>query len=147
MGLLSWVRKKLIGFDLNDVSDVEKLATEYLKSSTKIHSDTLKTAQKINQANLLAMQQKQLREALRAGLDGDDEDDFDDDEEDDEGQEMTDRILSKALENILSGNNEVKQADLTPQKESSSSLRKRAGKTLKNMSDEQLNILASKGFI
>lgn len=150
---MGWIRKKLIGFDPNDASDVDKLATEYLKTSTKIHSDTLKAAQKINQANLLSMQQRQLRDALVSGMNPDDEEDYEDEDEEgdefEEGQGLTDKIINSAVKNLF-GNQAAQSsptASLPSENPAPSDLRARAGEVLKNMSDRQLEALAKKGFI
>lgn len=138
MGLLRWIRRKMIGFDPSDPSDVERLATEYLKISTKIHSDTLRTAQKINQARLMSLQERQLRRELQESLDDDDDFEEDEEEESPEGQQLTNKLINLAVDKFLTKSK--------PSNDEISDIRKEAGEAFANLSDKQLLVLKQKGL-
>lgn len=86
MGLRNWLIKKLVKKQMKKLNPSinSDAADELLKRTLEKYTDTLKTAEKINKANLLSVKTRQLKEEVRAGLDDDEDDDEEEQEEDDD---------------------------------------------------------------
>lgn len=100
MGLVDWIIKRKLKKRLNSKSEDEMalLADELLKQTSGQYNNTLRNASKINQANLMRLKERQLREQLKLGLD-----DVDDDEEDEEEDEEPEGIAETLINNIIKG--------------------------------------------
>lgn len=93
------VSKQIKGMNTDELSSV---VDEYLKRTQLRHAESLRVADKINKASLLHLQDKQLRESIKRGLDdGDDDDDSDDEEE--EKTSVEDQVTQMLLSKILGG--------------------------------------------
>lgn len=147
MGLIRWIKKKFLGFDLESPEDVDKLASQYLKLNMQAHADTLRTAQKLNKAQMMEMQRRQLKQQIRENLDEDD--DFDDEEDDDFESSITKEVvgnITKAISSKISGS-QPSAAGLLPQNATPSQIREYAQGRLDRFSDEELEKMAKKGLI
>lgn len=151
--LKRWIiKKEMANFVKNpETSDAMAVfADQYLKTTMKKHSDTLRVAEKLNKASLLSMQEKDLRSELKQGL-GDDEDEEDyDDEDEEEGDDYSDKMLKQVAQQILPrllGSNAGTPTSNTPAAEVPvTDLRAKASKALQGLTDAQLKILHDKGY-
>lgn len=100
MGLKSWLINKIVSKEMKKIkpSTETEAADELLKRSISQYSETLKTAQKINRANLLRQNTKQLKEEIKEGLDDDDEEE-EEEEEDDEIENLFKNVLLPMITN------------------------------------------------
>lgn len=144
------------------------LANEYLQRSKKTHADTLKLAQTINNANLLNMQTKDLKDELKKGLEKEtqEDEDYDDDEEEPEdledmlmrsiSQPFIDKFKEKFSSSGSANDKNTHQSDYEPEGETrlirpegqeEPDIRKEALNRLNQLSDEDLKSLKARGFL
>lgn len=167
MGLRSWIAGKILKFTLKNAptpqasASLDDISTEFVNRAVKNNLEVQRIADKVVKANLLNSSTRNLKQSLRNGLeDEDDEEEEDeDDEEEDEGDAMENMIMKNIVQPALEKSLGIPKGVMDAAtgipttnatqlaEEPVSELRKRAGKTLQNMSDNQLKMLAAKGFI
>lgn len=158
MGFIKrWIFKKFMGNLPSSNEDMLKISDEYLKRSTEEHAKQLKIAQRVNNANLMNAQTKQIKEALKEGLsDEDDSDEYEEDDEDD-SDNTADNLLNSVVNNLASGflNKGAIGGAAAPAIAAaavpSSEIKKQVISMLGAMPDEKIafyyNLLKQKGFI
>lgn len=131
--LIKRAAKKKLQAGENDKLNL--IADAYLELATKKHARTLKQAEKINKAKLLYLQENQLRDELKQGLD--DEEDFDeeDDEEEDTGIE---NVITDVLVKRFFG------VPATPNGENNTETKNGLLEIAKNLSSEDIEKLKNK---
>ena len=87
--MLEWLKKWLlkkelqkIGANSNTSDAILAISEEYLKRANKEHAEQLRIAQRLNQANIMRAQTRDLKAELRNSLDDDGEDEYDEEDED-----------------------------------------------------------------
>ena len=121
MGFKTWLMNRFLKKELNKLKkgDNEAVADELLKRTLAQYTDAIKTAQKINKANILDLKTKQLKKELKDSLTDDDEED--DEEDDDElTQIFTKTILPKLINpnpNLNPENLKKISSTLTPEQQ------------------------------
>jgi len=103
MGFKTWLIKRLVNSQMKKLKSGpnEDAADELLKRTLEKYTDTLKTAQKINKANLLSAKTRQLKNEVKESFEDDEDEDEDDEEEEEEEDEVEKMFKSYVLPMIL----------------------------------------------